>query len=262
MLESLLLALFPSVPAAPPRAEPPAALQDDDKPDKRPEIAELLERLKKHVAENGQEDQLAVEVIDQLATEFPKCGEKDRAAIVKGVDACFKEKRKPTDEGAPDNLLHLAAATALGEMGPESAKPLAGWIDHKSLRKDLNLQRAIILALGKTKAESGIEPLVDLLDHHQATMQAAGAEALGNYDKEDQEVRKEIFEAILKVLTALKNNVDADVNDVISRERYEAISAAMIGTLQKMSGHDARDPSDWTHWWNKNKKEDWDAGKG
>jgi hypothetical protein len=56
-----------------------------------------------------------------------------------------------------------------------------------------------------------------------------------------------------------KNAVDGDVNDTIARERYDAISASMITTLQRISGHDERDPAAWQRWWNKNKKEDWEA---
>ncbi len=35
----------------------------------------------------------------------------------------------------------------------------------------------------------------------------------------------------------------------------------MITALQKLSKHDERDPVEWQHWWNKNKRENWDAEK-
>ncbi len=235
---------------------------EEVKPDKRPEIAELLTRLDEHAGKRGEEDKLAVEVIDKLLQEFPKSGPKDRAAIVKGMDHCFTLKRQESEEGTPNNQLYLAAATALGMMGPESAKVLVGWIDHKSHRKDMALQRALILSLGKTKEPSATKPLVDLLPHQQATMQAAAAEALANYYESPQDVRKQLFEAVLKELTASKNAADADVNDTIAQERYDAISASMIDTLQRLSRHDERDPSEWQRWWNKNKKEDWDELAG
>jgi hypothetical protein len=261
-----LLAASPFVEAAPSGVVPSVQDQEgegpESKPDKRPEIAELLSRLKEHSGKRGEEDKLAIEVIDKLLQEFPNSGPKDRKSIVDDLEHLFTLKRQETEEGAPDNALYIVAATALGEMGPESTKPLASWIDHKSHRKDMALQRALILALGKTRDPAAQKPLIDLLPHKEATMQAAAAEAIGYFSEAPLEERKELFEAVLKELTATKNAVDADVNDIIARERYDTISASMIDTLQRLSRHDERDPSEWTRWWNKNKKEDWDAEGG
>ncbi len=251
----------PGLPDAPSRS-PQEQGEGEEKPDKRPEIAELLTRLSEHADKRGVEDPLAIEVIDKLLQEFPASGPKDRAAIVKGLDKCFTVKRQESEEGVRDNSLYIASATALGGMGPESVKVLIEWIDNKSHRQDMALQRALILALGKTKDPSATKALMDLLPHNQAAMQAAAAEALGEYADAKQEARKQAFESILKTLTALKGAVDSDVNDIISRERYDAISAAMITSLQRLSRHEERDPAEWQRWWNKNKKEDWDKPAG
>lgn len=258
LLASALFPLAGPRPAPPP--VPVVAQDDEETPDKRPEIKEQLKRLDGHAGKRGKEDHEAIGIIDQLILEFPQSGPKDRAAIVKGIGKCLGERRKQTEEGMLDNRLHLAAALALGEMGPESAKTLMDWIDHKTLRDDLQLQRQLILSLGKTHTDDAQKPLVDLLTHHEAIMQGAAAEALANYKDEDGDVRKDLFEEILKVLTAAKNLVDADVtlSNPIARERYDVIAAPMITTLQTLSRHDERDPSEWQHWWNKNKKADWD----
>ena len=260
----------PSSPVAPSLAQPRSEAtgsggsqeEPEELPDKRPEIAELLDKLKAHVKERGDEDPLAIEVIDTLVQEFPKCGPKDRGSIVKAFDRHFSAKRKDTDEGLPNNALYIATAVALGTMGPESTKVLESWIDHKSHRRDMALQRQLILALGKTHDEKAVETLVDLLPHKEATVQAAAAEALGEYTFLDQKLRKDAFEAVLKELGATKVAVDTDVQDIIARERYDAISASMITTLQLLSGHDERDPALWQRWWNKNKKKDWDEASG
>jgi hypothetical protein len=255
-----LLLAAPAVAAAPVpstancRQEP-----EEEKPDKRPEVAELLDKLKDHVDERGKEDPLAVELIDTLVQEFPNCGPKDRGSIVKAFDKHFSAKRKDTDEGMPNNALYLATAVALGTMAPESTKVLTEWIDHKAHRRDMALQRQLILSLGKTHDEDAIETLIGLLPHKEATMQSAAAEALGEFTFVEEDQRKDIFESVLKVLGSAKNAVDGDVNDTIARERYDAISASMITTLQRISGHDERDPAAWQRWWNKNKKEDWEA---
>ncbi len=157
-----------------------------------------------------------------------------------------------------DNKLYLASATALGRMGPESVKPITGWIGHKTHRKDLPLQRILILSLGKTKFEKSVDTLIDLLDNKDAMVQAAAAEALANVDGSDQKVRKDAFKEILQALMGVHNTVTGDVNDTIARERYDVIAAPMITTLQILSGHDERKPDAWQRWWNKNKKRNWD----
>lgn len=272
MLHPLLLTALCAAPDSGTAAEaaaavlPPSvtavhAVQDDEKPDKRPEVKELLDQLDAHAKKRGEEDQQAIAVVDQLVQEFAKSGLKDREDIAEGIADCLKEKRQETD-GVPDNKLYIACATALGQMGPESVPELIGWIGHKQHRKDIELQRRLILSLGQTRHEKAVEPLIDLLVDKTPSIQAAAAEALGNFDREagfDSDARKNIFEEVLKVVTSVKNQVDADVNDLIARERYDAIAASMVTTLSELSGHDERDPSAWTHWWNKNKREDWDA---
>ena len=232
--------------------------EEDKKPDKRPEVKEMLGRLKDHsTARKGQEDTEAVAVVDELLAEFPKSGLKDRAAIAKGLSDCFKQKR-PEKDGVYPNKLFIASAVAMGHMGPESAKLLQGWIGHKTHRKDLTLQRQLILALGKTKDGKSVKTLTDLITDKSPAIQGAAAEALGNFVHLKSKDRKEVFEEILKTLTSVRNSVDSDPLDTISRQRYDAIAAPMITTLQDLSGHDERKPSEWRRWWNKNKKKDWD----
>ena len=266
MLDTLLLSLVSTVPPggfAPtpptaPTAPPPVVVQDEEEvPDKRPEVKEALERLKEHAKKRGKQDVEAVQVVDHLLQEFEKSGLKDRVSIAKGLSDCLKQKRQEKD-GVRDNKLFLACATAMGRMGPESVKPLTGWIGHKTHRKDIPLQKRLILSLGKTKGEKAVRPLVDLLEDKSPTIQGAAAEALANFEELPVKERRDAFYEILKVLVAVRGQVDADVNDIIARERYDAIAAPMITTLQVLSGHDERDPHKWQRWWNKNKKKDWD----
>ena len=122
----------------------------------------------------------------------------------------------------------------------------------------MTLQRQLILALGKTKDVKSVKTLTDLITDRSSTVQGAAAEALGNFVHLKSKDRKEIFEEILKTLTSVRNSVDSDPLDTISRQRYDAIAAPMITTLQDLSGHDERKPSEWRRWFNKNKKKDWD----
>lgn len=269
MLTSLTLAIALSAPAPapavslPPTAPPASIVQDDEKkPDKRDEIKSALKNLKGHIGKRGAEDTDAIAIIDELMTEFPESGPKDRKDIVKGISACLKVKRKPTKEGLTDNKLFVASAAALGRMGPESVKDLNKWVGHKQFVKDLDTRRALILALGKTKHEDGVDTLVDLLPNHAPEIQAAAAEALGEYGHLKQKERKDIFKEILDELTAVKNRIDVDQVDPIERERYDAIAGPMLTSLQILSGNDEiRDPLQFRKWWNDNKKKNWDKGK-
>ena len=234
------------------------ACQDEEPPeDGRAEIKELIKQLGGYASKRGKQDQEAIGVIDELVGEFESCGPKDRASIVKALDKCFKQKRKEED-GVRQNQLFIASATALGQMYPESVKVLLSWIDHKSHRSDLALQRVLIKMAGKSKSKDARKPLLKLLKHHEAQIQAAAAEALGEYDEADLKDRKQIFGELLKLMMSVKGSVDSDYNDTIARDRWDVISAPIITSLKRLSGHQENDPGAWQRWWNKNKNADWD----
>ena len=143
-------------------------------------------------------------------------------------------------------------------MAPESVPVLLSWIGHKTHKKDLALQRLLILKLGKTKDERAVKPLIKQLDYFEPQIQAAASEALGEFDGAELKQRKQIFNELLKVIMSAKSNVDADNSDPIARERYDTVAAPIITSLQRLSGHNEHDPQKWQTWWNKNKKADWD----
>jgi len=262
MLPSILLALLVSSPspclaASAPPAPALALAEDEEVQDKRPEIEEKLDRLKEHVDERGDEDTQAVTLIDELVIEFKRSGPKDRADIVKGVSKCLEKKRKELSEGVPNNLLYVAAATALGEMGPDATEAISKWIGNKKHRSNRALQRALILSLGKTKDVKAVDDLLDLLNDKDNTLIAAAAEALGEFGKAPQKVRKEIFNDLLKILVTTKALADSDINDIPMRDRWDVISAPITTTLQTLTKEKITDPEEWQRWWNKNKKGDW-----
>ena len=90
-------------------------------------------------------------------------------------------------------------------------------------------------------------------------MVGAAASALANFGELELNERKTVFETILKNLTAAQSQTDGNPNDTVARQRYDVIAAPMITALQKLSKHDERDPVKWQTWWNKNKRENWDA---
>ncbi len=235
---------------------------DEPLPDKRPDIAEMIAKLEADVAKNtptGDND--AIGDIDKLYQEFPKCGPKDRGAVVKALSKCFEAKRKEAEEGVPNNKLHIAAARALGDMGPESTKPLVGWVGHKNFRKDLVLQRYLLLSLGKTRDKDGLKTLVVNLENKDASIVSAAAEAMGDFADADQTLRKEVFDSLLKPLMSAKSSADVVSTDQTAKDRFDIIKAAIITSLGKLSKHTEQDPDEWQRWWNKNKRADWDAAQ-
>lgn len=261
MIAALFFAALLCGAATPPptTGAPPVRSAVQDPPqDDRADVKELLKKLAGHAGARGKEDREAVAVIDQLVQVYGGCGPKDKAAIVKGLDGVFKEKRQVDDNGVRQNQMYLAAATALGEMGPDSVDVLLSWIGNKSHSSDIPLQELLIRKLGKIHDPRGLKPLLKLLDDHEPKIQGAACEALASYDGSALAERKQIFEELLKLLMETKNELDANPTDPIPRQRYDVISAPIITSLQRLSRHQEQDPQEWQHWWNKNKKEDWD----
>lgn len=265
-ISALLLFLAPLSPLSTPdpaatREPAPVVAQDpspNTNPDKRPEIEQLLDKFEKHIHREGKEDTEAVAIVDQLMQEFPKSGPKDRGAIVKSIAKSFEQRRLVPDGQPPNNKLNMAAATALGYMGPESVDELTQWINHKDLRKDPTVNYTLVKSLGKTKDKRGIKTLKLMLEHKTDSLVSAAAEALGEYASADQATRKEVFEMLLKVLMSTKGQKDADANNVAIRDRYDVIAAPLITSMGALAKIDEREPEKLQTWWNKNKKNDWD----
>lgn len=266
MLSTLLLSTLclsppaPTISPAPGLASAPFVQEQGEQqelPDKRPEVKELLDALRNHAGARGEEDTEAVAVIDKLLQEFPQSGPKDRASIVDGLGKCFGERRQELEGGIKDNKLFIAAAAALGEMGADATKVLEKWIGDKRHRDDVALQQRLIRSLGRTKDLKAVKTLLGLLDDKENVLIGCAAEALGEFAEAPQKERKKIFNELLKILSTNRALI-RDPNDIQARERYDVIAAPIITSLQALSGHEERDPEEWQRWWNKNKKEDWD----
>jgi hypothetical protein len=255
MLSALLLAL---VPLAPPIPGPTFVQDEAAKVDERPEVKAKLDELAGHLKAKGEKDPEAIGVIDGLLQEFSNSGPKDRLAIVKALADCFDAKRpKELEEGVPDDRLYKAAATALGEMGPESVKFLIPLIGDKNHRKNQSLQVTLALALGKTKSPEASKTLLGLLKHKDPPMQAAGAEAMAYFADASEATRKELFEELLKTMMDQFTKKETSPADQEAQDRWNTISGPSIETLQKLSGHAETSPEQWLRWWNDNKKKPW-----
>lgn len=262
LIANLLLCPAPATTSQPAESLVVSGLQQpapNTNPDNRPEIKEFCDQLNDHIGKRGKADTEAIAVIDSLLPEFEKSGPKDRTLIVKGLDKCLDVKRQDSAEGVPDNKLFLAAAVGLRTMGPESAPVLMKWIGHKDHRKDLVLQAKLITSLGKTRDEDGRKLLIKLLVDKSPAVIAAAAEALGEFAEADQKVRKECVDDLIKnALMPAKGLIDVQTPNQADKDRWDTISAPIITTLQRLTGHPETDPQKWQAWWNDNKKKDWD----
>lgn len=259
----LTLALLGPAAAALPAAPPAPLVQDDEEiPDKREVVADLIDELKDHVKKKGKEDDQAIAVIDKLKQEFDRSGPKDREDIVDAIEDAMMAKRKDIRSGkssTPDVRLAMSSAIVLGYMGPESTKPLIKAATGKKLMRSEALHREAILALGKTAHEDAIDPLLELATYKLAYVQGAAIEGLGNFRDVDQDVRKEIFSELMKNIMPIKAALENDANDVLARERYDVIAPPTITTLQRLTDKTIRDFNEWQTWWNDHKRDDWDA---
>lgn len=262
--------------AAPAYAAAPTAplLQDEEEfPDKRPEVANLIDQLEDHVKAKGEEDDEAMGVIDELTIEFEESGPKDRGDIAEAVGDCLRVKRKDLAEDVPDQKLQAHAARAMGSLGLEGGEELLKLVTDKALTGKIKAQREAILSLGRTAHPKGVKVLVGLLDNAVYEVEGAAAQALGGYKEADEKVRKDIVKALLKKIVPLADRIEDEgdysggaggyggggnqENEEIQKE-YQALAAGTMSALRALTGHSEEDFRAWEAWWNDNKREKWD----
>ena len=268
MLRIFTLALLASVPLARRGAEGtdrgvPCAVvqgqeQEEEVADDRDEVKELLQQLVGHTGRLGKEDALAVQVIGKLRGEFAHSGPHDRRKIASGLYRAMKVRRRTSSDGHRLRELFFVTAKAMGEMGPETVEYLIRLIDDRNHADDLEVQVRVLDALGRTQDERAVDPLLDVLDEFQSRLQAAAAEALGNFAGLDQKVRKRAFEELLKLLTGTRSALDSEPDSSTLRERWGRIAGPTQNSLRRLSGADVSGAPGWRRWWNKNKRRDWD----
>lgn len=241
----------------------PLQAQEQEQPDERPAIETLLETLARAVRKSNREDPTergVVELVRDLGAQWMHSGDRDRSAIVRGLDRVFLARRRTDKEGVRITPIYREAAKALGNTGDEGAERLERWIGHPKFKRDLDLQRELILALGRTKADKGITVLEGLLRDDTPEILSAAATALGNFAGKDQKVRKRLFERLLKAVESAQGN--ARSNNSTANAIWSALNGPAQNTMRRLSGARQNGPEAWRRWWNKNKRDDWDARTG
>lgn len=234
-------------------------LDDEDEfEDGRELVERLLDELQEQTRGRGENDGEAIRLVQQLQAEFQRSGPRDRRDIVKALDRCMNLRRRPLEDDQPNNALFRQVAQSFGTMGPESVPKLERWIGHKKHEDDLQLQRTLILALGNTREEDAVDPLMDLLGEYQWVMQGAAAEALGQFQFLESRERKEIFEELLKTLGGAEYELQDDPQSNAARQRLNTIRGPIHTSLRRLSGAQINGYHRWQSWWNDNKRRDWD----
>jgi len=154
------------------------------------------------------------------------------------------------------------AAQGLGGMGEDAAKPLAGALNDRKLRKEESLRPAYlacIRALGQTKSRRQVKDLLDLLNDKDFEVIAAAADALGHYDSEtDLRIRRKVAEELIKTLTSAYSAAEADQRNTTLQRKYEVIGTPIMVALQNVTGASVGSPPEWRKWFNDNKRKRWD----
>ena len=238
-----------------------------DLPDKRDEVASLLEQLENHAKKRGAEDEACEPILEELVVEFAKSGPKDRKKIIKEVADLLTIKRKDLSKDIPDERLATFAAVMLGRLGEGAGPILAKHVGHKRLETRLKAHRAVVLSLGATKWEDGIKVLIKALDEDRPEVRAAAAEGLANFVDLDDKARKNIVSELIKVIVPIEEQLDQNQQnqgnadfEQLQRD-FNILRAPIRGTLEAMTSTTNGSFRDWNAWWNDNKHRDWDKDR-
>ncbi len=232
----------------------------DKVPDRLPVIAMLVDELgRARRAPPGK----ARGLVAELHSRFDAAGPKDRRSIAGGIAAFVRD----CDLSGPverDRLLDMrrevacGAVNALARMEDEGLAELLAALGDERRAPDAAVERSLVLALGRTQSAVALPRLVGLLDHAEPSVRGAAAEALGEFSKLEGERRKDVFYELLQALLHAWEEIERHPFDAVGRRPYDATVAAIVTSLQRLSGHDERDPILWQRFWNKHERDDWD----
>lgn len=244
----------------------PALAQDDPAASPKapdPEIPKAIAEFGKLVNDKQMSKETEARTYLQKWVEgFEAMHPKDQAAVVGALNDVFGKAK----QRAPDKIeLYDAAAVALSRMGKGGAKVLKEAFANPRYRKPewVALRGRLIACLGQTQDQAHLNFLLDtaLRDPEDQIMAKAG-EALGNFDKTDLKVRRDVVKKLLKRFVEIHNQSRTEsLDDPVAETRkrtYAAIADPWNTTLAKLSGQAFRSPQDWEKWWNNHKDDNWD----
>lgn len=175
--------------------------------------------------------------------------EKRQKEIVETVAYSFNRSRVTQEH----MQLWTAAILAFGDMGHLGAESLWKVFKDKRFDKDLNFRSEVVRQVGHTRDYTQAEALADLLDYHEEVIAAAAAEAIAMFERAPPKVRQELVSTLV-VLLESRHNAATDISNSTAKRIYSTVREPFIRALSALTGQSFRDPLEWTHWWNNNKK--------
>jgi hypothetical protein len=225
-----------------------------------PEVAAKLALLEaivddKKMARDDEARDVFVALVAKWRAGLP---EKDRKKVLDGLGAVFTagKVRPPTVQ------LYRTAAAALGELGEAAAKPLEAAYANKNRfparREWLPLREDLLRAIGRTKDRSRVAFLLDVArNEHEAVLQAAAGEALGNFADSPLPVRRAIVGDLLAKYREIDGKAreleQGDVEAQNARDRLRVLADEWNTALGRLTGQQFKQQPDWQEWYNKNK---------
>ncbi len=257
LLSLLLLGAGPAVSA---QVGHPQGVKKAVKKKPDPRVKEGLKKLKALVRKRGKQDAAAAEEIQNLVKLAVDSADSDKKAVAKELGRILKTPRKLTQV-----TLYTAAIEGLKALGHFGSKPLLAALKSKNFRKKerLQLKCDIIRAIGATKDPSMVKPLLDIMERDKDIQaNAAAVQALGNFAKQPERVRKLIVERVVRFFASTDDSSRSlDPNDPMAdfyRRKLAAVGGPCQDTLKALTGRSLPSSLEWVKWWNHNKGKRWD----
>ncbi len=261
-----LLSLLPFGPGPriPAQVRRPQGMKKPAKKKPDPRVKEGLKKIKEYLRKRGKQDAAAAEEIQKVVQLALQSADSDKKAVAKALEKILLHSRRKLTQVT----LYTAAIEGLKGLGPFGAKGLLAAIKSKNFRKKerLQLKCDMIRALGATKEISAVKPLIDLMERDKdIQVNAAAVQALGNYSKAPEKVRKLIVERVVRIFSGTDDSSRSlDPNDPMAdfyRRKLAAIGGPCQDTLRALTGQSLPNSLQWVKWWNHNKGKRWDKKK-
>lgn len=245
---TVLAAGLAAVPAGPARADdpPPAAAA----PSHDADLAQYLKTLEPQI--RSQTDEQSVASVKALL-DFWKdpAVSADARKPIPGLVAHYAERRS-----AP---VAMAGIAGLGEIGKgEGARHLLGVVDAALSRKEppAEILAAAFAALKKAAdpAEPVTKSLTKLLQYKDDHVIAQAADALGGYGAAPGDVRKDVFEELLKDFEGVASEARKPGNKS-ALNKWNVVGSSVMGALGSVAHQSFADPAAARKWFNDHRRD-------
>ena len=198
-----------------------------------------------------EEDEKAIELIDELIVVHRKAEPDEIKKLVKVLRKTFDLRRKK-------DALFLAVAAAFSELGAEGEKALIAALKHKKLRKRPEVIAQCLRALGDFKNPKNVKTIVRYLENDDPEIIGAAAESLGSYRRAKETTRKQADEGMVKCYVKAQKQVERNPDEEEWENRLDRFELRIINSLSELTGETYRTASEWDEWFEENKAKKWD----